>query len=320
MSKHFDAGIVLLLIARVTAAGAQGGAPNPPPPSTWLRADRIEMRFGPVTGSVNRTAIPNEYLEVTVARGTIHIEGGASDRIEWSLVSRDWASHVRSDTGRARPRLIIAAENPAWVGTSTWPDRYTLDLRIDPTAKPSLHADVRLRVPRDLKLLHITVHGEGNVVVDNFAGELTVAADSGAVMGTNLSGPVLLEARNGGIDLDLAQTPFRLGPINLLSHNGSITLLLPAQPSVVLDLNATCGNINYDFPLTDAKPAPDMTRNAGTPETQDVDCALRPKSLPPLPGVVHLHNGANLILGSGAVRIRAMALQGDINLKKTPNE
>jgi hypothetical protein len=167
-----------------------------------------------------------------------------------------------------------------------------------------------LQVPRDLKLLHVNVHCASKVVVENFSGELTVTADSGDIVGTNLSGSTILEAREGGVELDLSATQFQLGPIHLLSHDGSITVFVPTNPSIVLDLDTNCGNINSDISLAEAKPSlGDRTRYT------DVDCTARPKSLPALPGVLHLQGHIHGTLGSGSIMLRAMALQGDINLK-----
>jgi hypothetical protein len=266
----------------------------------------------PITGWVNRTAIPNEYLEVNVARGTIHIEGGASDRIDWVVTQR--LDSIMGMSESARNAFISGS-----VGTTTWADRFTLRVGT-PSADTTIHAraELQLRVPRDLKLLHLNLHGAGDVVVDNFAGELTVTADSGYITGTNLSGSTILEAREGGVALDLSATPFQAGPISLLSHDGSITISFPPQPSVVLELNTNCGNINSALPLTDARPLPGAGRLPLQVGNSDLDCALRPKSLPALPGVSHLHGHASVTLGSGAVTLRAMALQGDINLTTNP--
>lgn len=102
---------------------------------------------------------------------------------------------------------------------------------------------------------------------------------------------------------------------DLLSHNGSISVYFPAQPSVILALSTNCGNINFNFPYSDGKPVQAILGST-EPSGGDADCTSRPKSLPPLPGVKYLHERADITLSGGAVTIRAMALQGDINLKK----
>lgn len=299
MRRHLFRTNVLTLAMSAHALIAQAGSQDRRLPAGWHRADDMTMKPGPSIGSLSRAKIPNEYLEVTVARGTVHVEGGASEQIEWTVAAN---------------RDSLAGMS--YVGTTTWNDRFTLDVEVASARQSAAApADVQLRVPRDLKLLHISLHGAGNVVVDDYAGELTVTADSGDIAGTNLSGPMILEARDGGVELDLAENPFQHGPISLLSHNGSITVFLPAAPSVVLELNANCGNINSDIGLANAKPLPGSMGNPGTSANQDLDCASRPKALPPLPGVIYLHNRVSAQLGSGAVTLRAMALQGDINLK-----
>lgn len=297
---HRLIGITLLMLATsVHALIAQSGTQVRSLPAGTHTADRMTMKPGPNIGSVGRTVIPNEYLEVTVARGSVQVEGAASDQIDWTIGAK---------------RDSVAGMS--YVGTTTWNDRFTLDVEVA-SARASAEggADVQLRVPRDLKLLHINLHGSGRVVVDDYAGELTVTADSGDIAGSNLSGPMILEARNGGVELDLAENPFQHGPISLLSHNGSITLYLPPQPSALLSLSTNCGHISTDFPYSDGKPG-QAVLGSTEPSGGDTDCTTRPKSLPLLPGVKYLHERADLRLGGGAVTIRAMALEGDINLKK----
>jgi hypothetical protein len=104
----------------------------------------------------------------------------------------------------------------------------------------------------------------------------------------------------------------------LLAHGGSITLMLGAVPSATLDLNTNCGSVEFTFAVVSGNTAPvRVTPGAKGP---DADCALRPASLPPLPGVKTLRYQANTRLGAGALSIQAMALQGDITISKRFDE
>lgn len=283
----------------------------------WFRwSDGVFQKAGPITGAVHRTAIPNEYLELVVTRGTLHIHGWASDTVAWSLIARDRSTYIRSDS--VPPRYLAAPGNPALAKSLIVADRYALDMRIDPASKPSVFADIEFQVPRDLRYLHVTMHGAGDVAVDNFGGELTVTADSGTIIGTTLSGPTILESRGGGVELDFSQQLGQRGPVSLLSHNGSISLLLPTQPSADLSLDATCGRINSDYELPFPKHFKLQFGVEQRPASSDVNCDSRPKSLPLLEGVHQLHNRVESTLGEGAVSIRAVALMGDINLKRAP--
>jgi hypothetical protein len=301
------AGATMLLLAGLfRPIAAQGGTRLALHAVFW--ADTI-------VGAIKRGDIPNEYLDVTMARGTIHVIGVSSDSVSWNLVPRSWDVHFEGDTGPARS--LGRPATPGYIHAAASVDRYTLDVGAKPPGRTPLQPEeLWLRIPRDLKLLHVNVRGTGNVVVDNYSGELTVTADSGDIVGTNLSGSTILEAREGGVELDLSATPFQQGPVHLLSHDGSITVFLTAQPSADLDLTVSCGTIASEFPLRDnGKPVwLGISKSLGE---VPAECQARPKTLPPLPGLssVFVHAHAHAALGSGEMTLRAMALQGDIHLK-----
>ncbi len=294
--------------------GSEGFSTTPLPPSCGaVSENRTAWQMlagpGPVTGSVERSAVPNGFLEVTVTRGTVHVEGVAGDRVEWVLDSVPAMLSSNSSSGNS---YAINSPGMLMLGTSTAKDRYALEAIGPADGLVRRLAAFRLQVPRDLKLLHVITHCAGKVVVDGFAGELTVTSDSGDIVGTNLSGSTILEAREGGVELDLSGTPFQQGPIHLLSHDGSITVFLSPTPSVILDLTTSCGSIHSDVP------AMVTMQRLGIPTYLDdasTECHARPKTLPVLPGPSYARSYTNLTLGTGAVTLRAMALQGDINLK-----
>ena len=96
MRRIIGAGVFLLMVgARIGLA--QVVKPAPPPDSVGKASARLlaimrmqsemmqPLQAARVNGSVDRAAIPNEYFDVTVTRGVVHIDGGTSDRLLGTL-------------------------------------------------------------------------------------------------------------------------------------------------------------------------------------------------------------------------------------------
>ena len=306
--KRFPPHVAAICVGLHLFAGGLTAQGRPTPPS----ASGTPL----YEGAIARKSIPGDYLEINVTRGTLYLQGTASNQVTWRF-------GIAPDAKRAaeRPRAGGTYANTPFHGSAVFKDRYQFVAGIaEPDSTTVMHAEVTATVPKDLKMVHVNVYGSGQVIVEGYDGELSVTVDSGSITGRRLSGPLQLEARNGGIDLDLSQAGAAAprGPVNLLAHGGSITLMLGAVPSATLDLNTNCGSVEFTFAVVSGNTAPvRVTPGAKVP---DADCSLRPASLPPLPGVKTLRYQASTRLGAGALSIQAMALQGDITISKRFDE
>lgn len=260
----------------------------------------VQPLLGQRTERIARGDIPNEFLEVTLPRGVVHIVAATGDDVTWGVTfdrgARGWG------WGTAKWR------------TATSRDRgFTIKIDdLDSTWTRGSQPVVQLAVPRTLKILHVTVDGGGSVDVTGLAGEISVVLDSGSIAGRDLHGPVIFEARHGGVTLDLAGRGNNDGPVDLLARYGTIGLTLDAQPSVSLALATNCGRIELDYTAMNPTPPAIAASDPGP----DADCSERPKNLPPIPGVLHLHYTAAVSFGGGATILHAMALQGDIDVSR----
>src|ERR1043166_486139 len=138
--------------------------------TSWTYRDPA---IAPTTGFVLRRDIPNEYMEVNVARGTVRVEGSAADRVEWEIAtSTDSLPGVPTN---GPVQINYRGGYPGSVGTTRWNEHFSLEVGPVLRETPAkLAADVRLRVPRTLKILHVNVRGAGKVVLSGFDGEVTV--------------------------------------------------------------------------------------------------------------------------------------------------
>lgn len=293
-----------------------------------LPAQDSTIRQGPtvpLTGKIARGSIPNEYLEVTMARGAVQIVGTDGSEVEWDL-----AAGSDGVPGLAGPaRIVYTAGYPGLFTSTAWQDRLSLDVgAVRRRATADLFPDLRLRVPKTLRLIQVRVRGAGRVDVRGFAGEINVVVDSGGITGSDLLGSVILEARQGGVTLDLSSRGETGGSVNLLAKTGPLTLVLGPRPSAILELSANCGAIHSEFPLGGGAAAQlrwQMGRNLGVTGGQvdprfgapETECGDRPREASTQDGTPRITYLRRYQLGAGAANLHASVLLGDIVIRRS---
>jgi len=65
-----------------------------------------------------------------------------------------------------------------------------------------------------------------------------------------VAGDVSGESHNGGIDVELTGNTWDGRQLEVMTHNGGVTLAMPASYSARLETRTNRGRVNSDFPVT----------------------------------------------------------------------
>jgi len=96
----------------------------------------------------------------------------------------------------------------------------------------------------------VTLKGNnGGVTVSDVRGQLHVETVNGGVRLKRVAGDVSGSTVNGGIDLELAGAILDARQIELSTHNGGVTVAMPAQFSARIQAETGMGRIQSDFPM-----------------------------------------------------------------------
>jgi hypothetical protein len=89
----------------------------------------------------------------------------------------------------------------------------------------------------------------GGITVSDFRGRLTFQSHNGGIHLARISGDVSGETHNGGIDTELQGNTWEGRQLELSTHNGGITVSMPASYSVSVEAHASRGRVSSDFPI-----------------------------------------------------------------------
>lgn len=175
-----------------------------------------------------------------------------------------------------------------------------LDIQVPGADSGDAALELSLFVPRNLKLLKLTIRAGGVVSVDGFDGELTIQSETGPVLLHGIGGPAVIEARNGRIRASITHLPAPArGGLDFLGRNGDVVVTLPGDAKADLDLETHGGQISAD----DFAGFASRTRPAANPD----------------PGVLNA-NGLKasspvrrtIAVGEGGTSVKLVAMNGSI--------
>jgi hypothetical protein len=108
--------------------------------------------------------------------------------------------------------------------------------------------ELRVTIPRTLHSLKLVTGHYGAIHVEHFSGELSVQSERGEVGLVDVSGPTLVEARNGEVRVAVSHVPATgTAGLNLLGRNGNVTLTLPGDAKANLSLEVHRGTVTSAF-------------------------------------------------------------------------
>ncbi|WP_169976680.1 DUF4097 family beta strand repeat-containing protein [Tautonia rosea] len=126
---------------------------------------------------------------------------------------------------------------------------------------------IRLEVPEDAQVRVVT--GLGSVRVADVRGSIAARSSLGKIDVKGASGPLVLDSKNGSIEVEaydslvLATTSngsiefegsLAKGVSRMVTSNGSVTLSLPEDQSLVVDATSGNGRVSSDFPMGRVRP------------------------------------------------------------------
>ncbi|MBX0289312.1 DUF4097 family beta strand repeat-containing protein [Hymenobacter sp. HSC-4F20] len=120
--------------------------------------------------------------------------------------------------------------------------------------------DFVIRVPRQFSLQLATVN-DGNIAVQNVAGELEISNVNGSIRLEDVAGSAVLTTVNGDIVTTFRDITSGV-PMAFSSVNGKIDVSLPAKAKAYLKLKSDRGEIYSDFDLSLDNSTPKVMRTA----------------------------------------------------------
>ncbi|SNC66610.1 hypothetical protein SAMN06265337_1669 [Hymenobacter gelipurpurascens] len=195
-------------------------------------------------------------LHLKLVGGSIKVEGTSGKDVVIDVANRGGSrtsSSSDNDAPAGMRRLskvngldVTAQEkdNHVYVKTQSWQNP----------------VDFVIKVPRQFSLQIGTVN-DGNISVQNVAGELEISNVNGSITLEDVAGSAVLNTVNGNIISNFKDITSGV-PMAFSSVNGKIDVSFPARAKADLKLKSDRGEIYSDFDLTVDNSAPKVTRVA----------------------------------------------------------
>jgi hypothetical protein len=90
----------------------------------------------------------------------------------------------------------------------------------------------------------------GGITISDIRGRIDFQSHNGGVRLARVAGDVKGETHNGEINVELNGNTWEGRQLELSTHNGGVTLLLPASYSASLETESNRGRLDSDFPVT----------------------------------------------------------------------
>lgn len=171
----------------------------------------------------------NRTLVLSGFTGNVQITGSGDANARLEFIKRARASDA---TGARR---VLGDVHIDESGTD---DSYVFTMTSDRPAQSAV--DVRGTVPTGTPI-RVTMES-GSIELSAVDGPLEIANEHGSVRVAGVGRPVTIETRNGDVELGMRLVPSD-GSISVTTHNGDITLALPASASAQLEARTSAGAI-----------------------------------------------------------------------------
>jgi Putative adhesin len=90
----------------------------------------------------------------------------------------------------------------------------------------------------------------GGITISDIRGQIDFQSHNGGVRLARVAGDVKGETHNGEINVELNGNTWEGRQLELSTHNGGVTLLVPASYSASLETESNRGRLDSDFPVT----------------------------------------------------------------------
>jgi hypothetical protein len=189
---------------------------------------------------VREYTVPAAGATMTVdaePNGGIKVEGTSRGDI---LVRAKVSATARTaETARAiagRVQVVATADRVSADGPDSL-DRYE-------SWSVSYRLSVPVRTPLSLRTTN------GGVAIDNVQSRVEFRTVNGGVTLTRMAGDVEGRTNNGGVNVTLDGSTWDGAGLDVQTHNGGVTLAIPARYSAHLEAGTHNGSLRIDFPIT----------------------------------------------------------------------
>ncbi|WP_210516763.1 DUF4097 family beta strand repeat-containing protein [Hymenobacter terricola] len=194
------------------------------------------------------------FLEVSLVNGSIHVTGYSGREVAIDAAART-GKHGDSGPSLVMGLKRISAGNS--LNLTAEEKNNHVEISTESWKGP---IDLAIKVPRNFSLKVSTVN-DGDIVVDNVAGELEVTNVNGNISLNQVAGSAVANTVNG--DLKASFTSITAGaPMAFSTLNGKVDVTLPASASAALKMKSDRGNVYSDFDVALSKGQPKVTRTS----------------------------------------------------------
>ena len=193
-------------------------------------------------------------LEVELVNGSIRVTGYSGKDVVIDATARG-SKHPSTSPGSAAGLRRISAGNALNLTVEEKNNR--VEVTTESWKGP---VDLTIRVPRNFSLKVSTVN-DGDITIDNVAGELEVTNVNGDITLNQVAGSAVANTVNG--DLRATFTGITAGaPMAFSTLNGKVDVTLPANARAALKMKSDRGEVYSDFDVALTKGQPKVARTS----------------------------------------------------------
>ncbi|GGG49253.1 DUF4097 family beta strand repeat-containing protein [Hymenobacter glacieicola] len=196
-------------------------------------------------------------LHLKLVGGSIRVEGTSGRDVVIDVANRASNRRESSSSDDAAPNGMRRLSKVNGLDVTAQEKDNHVYLKTQSWQNP---VDFVIKVPRQFSLQLATVN-DGNISVQNVAGELEISNVNGSIRLEDVAGSAVLNTVNGDIVSTFREITGGV-PMAFSSVNGKIDVSLPARAKADLKLKSDRGEIYSDFDLAVDNSAPKVTRTA----------------------------------------------------------
>jgi DUF4097 and DUF4098 domain-containing protein YvlB len=193
-------------------------------------------------------------LEVSLVNGSIRVTGYSGKDVVIEAVARPGKPHTATPATATGLRRIPAGNS---LNLTAEEKNNRVEISTESWKGP---IDLAIKVPRNFSLKVSTVN-DGDIAVENVAGELEVTNVNGDIKLLQVAGSAVANTVNGDLIATFARTTAG-APMAFSTLNGKVDVTLPASVSAALKMKSDRGSVYSDFDVALSKGQPKVTRSA----------------------------------------------------------
>lgn len=190
------------------------------------------------------------FLQVNQVAGAIHIVGYAGKTVVVEATVPPLAARRRPAGTPASSGLRRVDSGPGFEVTAAETNNH-VTITTDSWRRA---IDLTIKVPRQFSL-QLSTTQQGDIVVENVAGEFEISNVNGSIRLQQVAGSALLNSINGRLTASFTAVTPR-APMSFSTANGQIDLTLPVAVKATLKLKSDRGAVYSDFDLAVDPAAP----------------------------------------------------------------